>query len=186
MRNNYLMVGIITVSMMVVAGMALAQGSSAPADEQLNAEPAGEPAKEPVATPAPVKKEEIKIKTKISDLPEPVQKVVKKQTKGIKNYTLAKATMGIETIFELKMKVKGLAKEIEIDADGNFIKVEQEVKLATLPAKVKKGLATAAGKGKILKVKSITKGAAVTYEATVKTGKETSNVVVGANGAMVQ
>ncbi len=186
MYRSYLVVGIFSLTMLLVTGTALAQGSSAPGDEPVTAEPepTDESVKEPVTPPVLIKKEEIKVK--MANLPEPVQMAVKKQTKGIKAYSLFKKTTGMETTFEVKMKVKGLAKEIEIDTDGNVVKVEQEVKWASVPAKVKKGLTASAGKGKIVKVKSIAKGGSVTYEATIKTGKETSTVFVGADGMAVQ
>ncbi len=185
MYRSYLVAGIFSLTMLLVTGTAVAQGSSA-GDEPAIAEPepTDESMKEPVAPPVQIKKETVKVK--MADLPEPVQKAVKKQTKGIKAYTLIKKTTSMETTFEVKMKVKGLAKEIEIDTDGNVVKIEHEVKWASLPAKVKKGITASAGKGKIVKVKSIAKGASTMYEASVKTGKETSTVMVGADGTAVQ
>ena len=60
---------------------------------------------------------------------------------------------------------------------------EEQVAMDSLPAPVKEGLQTKAGKGKLVKVESITKHEKlVAYEAQVVTGGKKSEVQVGPDG----
>ena len=68
-------------------------------------------------------------------------------------------------------------------ADGSIVEIEEQVVLDSLSADVKAGLQTKAGKGKMLKVESLTKkGKLVAYEAQVDTNGKKSEVQVGPDG----
>ena len=68
-------------------------------------------------------------------------------------------------------------------ADGSIVEIEEQVAFDSLSADVKAGLQTKAGKGKILKVESLTKkGKLVAYEAKVDTNGKKSEVQVGPDG----
>ena len=68
-------------------------------------------------------------------------------------------------------------------ADGSIVEIEEQVVLDSLSADAKAGLQAKAGKGKILKVESLTKkGKLVAYEAQVDTGGKKSEVQVGPDG----
>jgi uncharacterized membrane protein YkoI len=122
-------------------------------------------------------------KIKRSDLPPAVEKTVAAQSQGatIKGFSTEKEKG--QTFYEAEMTVNGHGKDILIAADGSIAEVEQQVTMDSLSDAVKAGLQTKAGRGKILKVESITKkDKLVAYEAVVETNGKKSEVQVGPDG----
>jgi hypothetical protein len=122
-------------------------------------------------------------KIKRSDLPPAVEKTVAAESTGatIKGFSTEKEKG--ETFYEAELLVNGHSKDVLIAADGTVVEVEEQVVLDSLSADVKAGLQTKAGKGKILKVESLTKkGKLVAYEAKVDTNGKKSEVQVGPDG----
>jgi hypothetical protein len=122
-------------------------------------------------------------KIKRSDLPPAVEKTVAAESTGatIKGFSTEKEKG--ETFYEAEMMVNGHSKDVLIAVDGTVVEVEEQVVLDSLSADVKAGLQTKAGKGKILKVESLTKkGKLVAYEAQVDTNGKKSEVQVGPDG----
>ncbi len=122
-------------------------------------------------------------KIKRSELPPAVEKTVAAESTGatIKGFSTEKEKG--ETFYEAEMTVNGHSKDVLIAADGTVVEVEEQVVLDSLSADVKAGLQTKVGKGKILKVESLTKkGKLVAYEAKVDTNGKKSEVQVGPDG----
>lgn len=122
-------------------------------------------------------------KIKRSDLPPAVEKAVAAQSEGatVNGFSIEKEKG--ETFYEVEMVVNGHSKDITMGADGSIVEVEEQVVLDSLSADVKAGLQAKAGKGKILKVESLTKkGKLVAYEAKVDTDGKKSEVQVGPDG----
>ena len=122
-------------------------------------------------------------KIKRSDLPPAVEKTVAAQSEGatIEGFSTEKEKG--ETFYEAEMMVNGHSKDVLIAADGTVVEVEEQVALDSLSTDVKTGLQAKAGKGKILKVESLTKkGKLVAYEAKVDTNGKKSEVQVGPDG----
>jgi uncharacterized membrane protein YkoI len=122
-------------------------------------------------------------KIKRSDLPPAVEKTVAAQSVGatIRGFSTEKEKG--QTLYEAEMMVNGHSKDVLIAADGAVVEVEEQVVLDSLSADVKAGLQAKAGKGKILKVASLTKkGKLVAYEAQVDTNGKKSEVQVGPDG----
>jgi len=122
-------------------------------------------------------------KIKRSDLPPAVEKTVAAQSEGatIKGFSTEKEKG--QTLYEVELMVNGHSKDISMAADGSIVEVEEQVVLDSLSADVKTGLQAKAGKGKILKVESLTKkGKLVAYEAKVDTNGKKSEVQVGPDG----
>ncbi len=122
-------------------------------------------------------------KIKRSELPPAVEKTVAAQSAGatIKGFSTEKENG--QTLYEAEMTVNGHSKDISMTADGSIVEIEEQVAFDSLPADVKAGLQTKAGKGKILKVESLTKkGKLVAYEAKVDTNGKKSEVQVGPDG----
>jgi hypothetical protein len=122
-------------------------------------------------------------KIKRSDLPPAVEKTVAAQSEGatIKGFSTEKEKG--QTLYEAEMMVNGHSKDVLIAADGTVVEVEEQVVLDSLSADVKAGLQAKAGKGKILKIESLTKkGKLVAYEAQVDTSGKKSEVQVGPDG----
>jgi hypothetical protein len=81
------------------------------------------------------------------------------------------------------MTFNGHSKDVSMTADGSVVEVEEQVALDSLSPEVKAGLLAKAGKGKILKVESLTKkDKLVAYEAKVETDGKKSEIQVGPDG----
>ena len=122
-------------------------------------------------------------KIKRSDLPPAVEKTVAAQSAGatIRGFSTEKEKGQI--LYEVEMTVNGHSKDISMTADGSIVEIEEQVSLDSLSPEVKAGLQAKAGKGKILKVESLTKkDKLVAYEAQVETNGKKSEVQVGPDG----
>jgi hypothetical protein len=118
-----------------------------------------------------------------SDLPAAVQKAVDDQSKGATIEGFSQEKEKGQTFYEAEMTVNGHSKDVLMDPTGAVVEVEEEVGLDSLPAAVKEGLQAKAGKGKLVKVESLTKhDKLVAYEAQVRTGAKKSEVQVGPDG----
>jgi hypothetical protein len=134
-----------------------------------------------VAGAAPAQDKEKKLKR--SDLPPAVEKTVAAQSQGatIKGFSTEKEDG--KTLYEAELIVNGHSKDISMTADGAIVEIEEQVALDSLSPEVKAGLQAKAGKGKILKVESLTKkDKLVAYEAVVETNGKKSEVQVGPDG----
>ena len=122
-------------------------------------------------------------KIKRSDLPPAVEKTVAAQSAGatIRGFSTEKEKG--QTLYEVAMTVNGHSKDVSMAADGSIVEIEEQVALDSLSPEVKAGLQAKAGKGKILKVESLTKkDKLVAYEAQVDTHGKKSEVQVGPDG----
>jgi hypothetical protein len=122
-------------------------------------------------------------KIKRSDLPPAVEKTVSAQSEGatIKGFSTEKEKG--QTLYEVEMTVNGHGKDITMAPDGSIVEIEEQVALDSLSSEVKAGLQAKAGKGKILKVESLTKkDKLVAYEAQVETNGKKAEVQVGPDG----
>ena len=125
-------------------------------------------------------------KIKRSDLPAAVEKAVVAQSQGatIRGFSVE---IGIEhTYYEAELMVDGYSKDVLMDANGHVVEVEEHVAMNSLPAAVRDGLQAKAGKGRLLRVESITKrGNLVAYEAKVLTDGRKSEVQVSPDGKLL-
>ncbi len=122
-------------------------------------------------------------KIKRSDLPPAVEKTVAAQSGSatIRGFSTEKENG--QTLYEVEMTVSGHSKDVSMTADGSIVEVEEQVALDSLSAEVKAGLQAKAGKGKILKVESLTKkDKLVAYEAKVETNGKKTEIQVGPDG----
>jgi len=122
-------------------------------------------------------------KIKRSELPAAVEKVVVEQSKGATIRGFSEEKENGQTTYEVEMLLNGHSKDVQMDANGAVIEIEEQVDLQAVSAEVRAGLQAKAGKGKITKVESITKkDKLVAYEAQVVTDGKKSEVQVGADG----
>ncbi len=122
-------------------------------------------------------------KIKRSDLPPAVEKTVAAQSAGatIRGFSTEKEKG--QTLFEVEMTVNGHSKDISMAADGSIVEIEEQLALDSLSSELKAGLQAKAGKGKLVKVESLTKkDKLVAYEAQVLTNGKKSEVQVGPDG----
>src|SRR5260370_36951178 len=122
-------------------------------------------------------------KIKRSDLPPAVERTAAAQSAGATIHGFSTEKEKGQTLYEVEMTVNGHSKDITMAADGSIIEIEEQVALDSLSPEVKAGLQAKAGKGKILKVESLTKkDKLVAYEAQVETNGKKSEVQVGPDG----
>jgi uncharacterized membrane protein YkoI len=122
-------------------------------------------------------------KIRRADLPSAVEKTVSAQSQGATIKGFSTENENGQTYYEAEMSVSGHTKDVLIDPAGTVVEVEEQVALDSLPAAVKDGLQAKAGKGKILKVESLSKhDKLVAYEAKVQTDGKKSEIQVGPDG----
>ena len=121
-----------------------------------------------------------------SDLPAAVEDTVAAESRGAVIRGFSVENESGHTYYEAEMTVNGHSRDVLIDKSGAIVEVEEQVPFESLPASVREGLQARAGKGKIVKVESITKhDRIVAYEAKVLTGTKKSEVQVGPDGKPV-
>lgn len=113
-------------------------------------------------------------KMKVEDLPPEVQNTVKEKTQHAKLVGLSKEKEGGKTVYELETMVNGKSRDLIIDSAGKILSVEDEIALDSIPEAAKKAIQGKVATGKINKIETVTKGSAVSYEAsyTSKSGKK--------------
>ncbi len=122
-------------------------------------------------------------KIKRSDLPPGVEKAVAEQSQGATIRGFSEEKEHGQTFFEAELMVKGHSKDVLMDSAGNVVEVEEQIPTDSLSPTVRDGLQAKAGKGKLIKVETITKkGKLVAYEAQVLTDGRKSEVQVGPDG----
>jgi predicted aspartyl protease len=117
-------------------------------------------------------------KIKRSSLPPAVEKTVAEQSEGATIRGLSREQEKGQTFYEAEFLIDGHSRDVLMDETG-----AEQVPLESLPAAVKDGLETLAGKDKILGVESLTKkGKLVAYEAKVLSNGKKSELQVGPDG----
>ena len=122
----------------------------------------------------------------MAELPVAVQKTVRAQSQGAKLTELSKLIEQGKTIYTAEMLVNERTKEVLIDLDGKVVAVEDEINLEAAPPAVKAEFEKQAGKGKIVKVESVTKdNSIVAYEAHIKRDGKLTEIKVGTDGKLI-
>jgi threonine dehydrogenase-like Zn-dependent dehydrogenase len=90
-------------------------------------------------------------------------------------------------IYEVETLKDGRSRDIEFDASGSVLEVEQEVMGSSVPAAVSDAIAAAAKGGKIGKIESVTSGGAIAnYETTITRQGQRREVAFSPQGAPVK
>jgi len=118
-----------------------------------------------------------------SELPAAVDETVRAESHGATIRGFSQEKENGKTFYEAELTVNGHSKDVLMDAGGEVVEVEEQVSIENVPAAVRDGLQTKAGKGKLVKVESLTrKGKLVAYEAEVLTNGKRSEIQVGPDG----
>ncbi len=108
-------------------------------------------------------------KAKLKSLPAAVQKTIKEQSEGATLKGVSKEKRAGKIAYEVETMVSGRSRDLIVAADGKVLEVEEEMTLDTVPAAVKATFEKLAGKGKIIKVESLSANNTISlYEAEVK------------------
>ena len=118
-----------------------------------------------------------------SALPAAVERAVAANSAGATIRGFSRETDKGQTVYETEMTVNGHSKDLVVDANGTVMEIEEQVMMASLSPAVQSGLKAKAGRGRIIKIESLTKGGRlVAYEAQVRTGRRYSEIQVGPDG----
>ncbi len=117
------------------------------------------------------------------DLPPAVEKAVAGQSQGATVRGFFQEKENGQIFYEVELTVDGHRKDVLVDRNGAIVEVEEEIPLGSLSPSMQAGLHGKAGRGKLVKVESLTKESKlVAYEAEVLTNGKKSEVQVGPDG----
>jgi hypothetical protein len=89
--------------------------------------------------------------------------------------------------YEVETLKDGRSRDIEFDASGSVLEIEQEVTGSSVPVAVSAAIATAAKGGKAGKIESVTRGGAIaSYEATITRQGQRHEVAFSPQGTPVK
>ena len=118
-------------------------------------------------------------KVQLKDVPAAVRSAIEVETKNATLKGVSKETEHGQTFYEAETMRDGRSRDLLFDERGTLVEVEEEVSLDSAPAAVKSALE---GKGRLVKLESVTKGTVVTYEAHVSRNGKTSEIALDENG----
>lgn len=122
-------------------------------------------------------------KIKLEDLPPAVQTAVKEQTKNATLVGLSAEKQKGKTVYEVETKIGGRSRDLLLDQTGSVIETEEEVDMESIPAPARSAIQKRTAGGTISKVEKVTVGAAISYEAVIRTKSgKTVEYAVNADG----
>jgi hypothetical protein len=122
-------------------------------------------------------------KVQLKDVPAAVRSAIEVETTNATLKGVSKETEHGQTFYEAETMRDGRTRDLLFDERGTLVEVEEEVSLDSAPAAVMSALE---GKGRLVKLESVTKGAMVTYEAHVSRNGKTSEIALDGNGRPVK
>ena len=81
-----------------------------------------------------------------------MEKTVVEHSKGATIRGFSEEKENGRTTYEAEMLVNGHTKDVQMDANGAVIEIEEQLDIQAVPAGVRAGLQAKAGKGKITKI----------------------------------
>jgi hypothetical protein len=105
-------------------------------------------------------------RVELKDLPPAVQKTVQDQTKGADIKGISVETEHGKASYEVETMINGKHRDLEIDAKGAVVEIEDETPIANLPPAVRTTIGKKAMGGRVIMVETVTNGTTiVAYEA---------------------
>src|SRR4051812_2486936 len=135
------------------------------------------------------KKEE---KVTADKLPKPVAAAVKAHFPDAEFTSITKETEGTKVVYDIELKQKGKKHEMDIQADGTVLEIENEVVATDLPAAVTKALSAKYPTATLKEAMEVNKVTGkdiklLHYELTVQTAEKKSvEVLITADGKEVK
>jgi hypothetical protein len=118
-----------------------------------------------------------------NQLPAAVAATVDRETQGATVKGFATERENGKRVYEAETVVNGHTRDLQIAENGTLNEIEEEVAVKALPASVRDALMVKVGKGKIVKVESLTKqGKLVAYEASTVINGRKGEIQVGPTG----
>ena len=125
-------------------------------------------------------------KVKLQDLPAAVQEAVKVNSKGATVRGFSKEIKDGRALYEVELRVKGLTRDLTLDAQGNVVADEQQTTLQDIPAAARAAIEKAATGGKLTLVEKVIEGSSIFYEGHITKGGKELEIKVDANGKPVE
>ena len=89
-------------------------------------------------------------------------------------------------LYEVELSVKGLTRDLTLDAQGNVVADEQQTTLQDIPAAARAAIEKAATGGKLTLVEKVIEGSSIFYEGHITKGGKELEIKVDANGKPVE
>ena len=125
-------------------------------------------------------------RVKMKDLPAPVQKTVREQSKGATIKGLSKEVEDGKTLYEVELAVSGHSKDVTMDSSGTVVEVEEQVQLSSLPEAVQTAIKQSAGSAPISMIESVVKGGTLQYyEIHIRKNGKKSEIKIGTDGKQI-
>jgi uncharacterized membrane protein YkoI len=120
-------------------------------------------------------------------LPAPVINQAKAMAGDATIHGCVKEKEGGKLTYEVETLKDGKSRDIELDASGSVLEVEQEIAEGSLPKPVSDAIAKAAQGGKVGKIESVTRGNTIaSYETTIVKNGKRREVAFSPQGAPVK
>ena len=91
-----------------------------------------------------------------------------------------------KTTYEIESMDGKTARDLQYLADGTVLEIEETIAITEIPGATKAAVDGKYPKGKIVKVEKVTKGAAVSYDIEITTGKGRVSMDVDASGKVLK
>ena len=125
-------------------------------------------------------------RVKLQDLPAAVQEAVKVHSKSATVRGFSKEIKDGRALYEVELSVKGLTRDLTLDAQGNVVADEQQTTLQDIPAVARAAIEKAATGGKLTLVEKVIEGSSILYEGNITKGGKELEIKVDANGKPVE
>ena len=89
-------------------------------------------------------------------------------------------------LYEVELSVKGLTRDLTLDAQGNVVADEQQTTLQDIPAAARAAIEKAATGGKLTLVEKVIEGSSIFYEGHITKGGKELEIKVDASGKPVE
>ena len=119
---------------------------------------------------------------KMESLPPSVQAAVKAQRINATILNISAVKANGRTGYEVEMTIDGKSRDVEFDANGKILEIEEDADLSSIPAAAKNAIQAQTGKATFVKVEKVTKGSGISYVAVLKS-THGSNFELGVNAA---
>jgi uncharacterized membrane protein YkoI len=122
-------------------------------------------------------------KVQFEELPPAVQAAITEQTKNATLVGLSTEKQKGKTVYEAETRIGGRSRDLLLDQTGSVIETEEEIDMESIPAPARSAIQKRAAGGTISTVEKVTAGAAISYEAAIRTKSgKTVEYAVNADG----
>ena len=119
----------------------------------------------------------------LKGLPPALQKAIAAETHGATIKSVSKEKEHGKVIYEVETLVNGRTRDVNFDANGAVLVVEEQSSLEAIPPAARAAIEQRATGGRLKTVELVTKNGKTTYEAIIVKGGKNIEVVVNSDGS---